>query len=190
MIELNIRGEASKQRRDGVLINFLTRRTPHTLAAAFVANSIAHKLDTADLQKVLHILGVGGTREALPEAIEAATPARAWVIVTAMIVAKHETFVGKSLWRNHTAATERCLHFLAEAAGRDFALVDVELAAAGNIDYLDIDLAALAPARSPCTGVAGGQFGQIPSRVCHEWNTVAHLTDYEGRPGRRPFSYN
>jgi site-specific recombinase XerD len=34
------------------------------------------------------------------------------------------------------------------------------------------------------------RFGQIPSQVCHEWNTVAHLADYEGRPGRRPFSYD
>lgn len=33
------------------------------------------------------------------------------------------------------------------------------------------------------------RFGQVPSQVCHEWNTVAHLTDYEGRPGRRPLSY-
>lgn len=53
------------------------------------------------------------------------------VIVTAMIAAKHETVLGKSLWRNHTAATERYLLFLAEAAaGLDFALVDVEPAAA------------------------------------------------------------
>jgi site-specific recombinase XerD len=33
------------------------------------------------------------------------------------------------------------------------------------------------------------RFGQVPSQVCHEWNTVAHLTDYEGRPERRPLSY-
>ena len=26
------------------------------------------------------------------------------------------------------------------------------------------------------------RFGQVPSQVCHEFNTVAHLTDYEGRP--------
>ncbi|WP_327097143.1 hypothetical protein OIE68_46030 [Nocardia vinacea] len=143
VIELNIRGQAANERRDGVLINLFTRRTPPNLAAAFVATSIAHGLDTADLRKVLHILGVGGTREALLEAIEAATPARAWVIVTAMIVAQHETVLGKSLWRNHTAATERYLHFLAEAAaGLDFALVDVELAAAGDIGYHDIDIAA------------------------------------------------
>jgi integrase/recombinase XerC len=25
---------------------------------------------------------------------------------------------------------------------------------------------------------------QVPTQVCHEWNTVAHLNDYEGRPGR------
>lgn len=34
------------------------------------------------------------------------------------------------------------------------------------------------------------RFGQIPSQVCHEWNTVAHLTDYEGRPQRRPLTYD
>ncbi|MEV5835570.1 hypothetical protein [Nocardia sp. NPDC052112] len=141
--ELSIRGEAAGERRDGTLIKFVSRRTPHNLAAAFVAESIAHELDTVLLRKVLHLLGVGGTREALIKAITSATPARAWVIVTAMIVAKHETELDKSLWRNHTAATERYLHFLAEAAaGLDFALDDVELAAAGDIDYRDIDIAA------------------------------------------------
>jgi len=34
------------------------------------------------------------------------------------------------------------------------------------------------------------RFGQVPSQVCHEWNTVAHLNDYEGRPGRRPLTYD
>lgn len=33
------------------------------------------------------------------------------------------------------------------------------------------------------------RFGQVPSQVCHEWNTVAHLNEYEGRPGRRPLTY-
>lgn len=28
-------------------------------------------------------------------------------------------------------------------------------------------------------------FGTHPVQVCHEWNTVAHLVDYEGNPGRR-----
>lgn len=33
------------------------------------------------------------------------------------------------------------------------------------------------------------RFGQVPVQICHEYNTVAHLTDYEGRPGRRPLTY-
>ena len=33
------------------------------------------------------------------------------------------------------------------------------------------------------------RFGLVPSQVCHEWNTVAHLNDYEGRPARRPLTY-
>jgi integrase/recombinase XerC len=32
------------------------------------------------------------------------------------------------------------------------------------------------------------RFGTHPSQICHEWNTVAHLTDYEGRPGNRPLT--
>jgi len=34
------------------------------------------------------------------------------------------------------------------------------------------------------------RFGQVPVQVCHEWNTVAHLSEYEGRPGRRPLTYD
>lgn len=34
------------------------------------------------------------------------------------------------------------------------------------------------------------RFGQIPVQVCHEWNTVAHLDEYEGRPARRPMTYD
>ena len=32
------------------------------------------------------------------------------------------------------------------------------------------------------------RFGTHPVQVCHEWNTLAHLTDYEGRPGCRPMT--
>ena len=33
------------------------------------------------------------------------------------------------------------------------------------------------------------RFGQVPSQVCFDHNTVAHLVDYEGNPARRPFTY-
>lgn len=32
------------------------------------------------------------------------------------------------------------------------------------------------------------RFGAHPTQVCHEWNTVAHLVNYEGGPGRRPLT--
>ena len=33
------------------------------------------------------------------------------------------------------------------------------------------------------------RFARIPSQVCHDYNTAAHLVDYEGKPARRPFTY-
>ncbi|MGY2119770.1 tyrosine-type recombinase/integrase [Nocardia gipuzkoensis] len=32
------------------------------------------------------------------------------------------------------------------------------------------------------------RFGTHPVQICHEWNTSAHLVDYEGGPGRRPMT--
>ncbi|MFG2895253.1 tyrosine-type recombinase/integrase [Streptomyces sp. NPDC048248] len=32
------------------------------------------------------------------------------------------------------------------------------------------------------------RFGTHPVQICHEWNTVAHLVDYEGDPKRRPMT--
>ncbi|MFC9341510.1 hypothetical protein ACFT0G_35250 [Streptomyces sp. NPDC057020] len=29
------------------------------------------------------------------------------------------------------------------------------------------------------------EFGHAPVQVCHDWNTVDHVAEYEGRPGRR-----
>jgi len=31
-------------------------------------------------------------------------------------------------------------------------------------------------------------FGAFPVPICHEWNTIAHLNDYEGSPEARPLS--
>jgi site-specific recombinase XerD len=32
------------------------------------------------------------------------------------------------------------------------------------------------------------RFGELPVQICHDWNTVAHLAEYEGRPERRPMT--
>jgi integrase/recombinase XerC len=31
-------------------------------------------------------------------------------------------------------------------------------------------------------------FGTFPAPICHEWNTIAHLNEYEGSPEARPFT--
>lgn len=39
-------------------------------------------------------------------------------------------------------------------------------------------------------GQCDRRFGTVPSQVCHDFNTAAHLVEYEGRPARRPFTYD
>jgi len=46
----------------------------------------------------------------------------------------------------------------------------------------------LADARYGWAAECQARFGTHPVPICHEWNTVAHSSDYEGRPGRRPFT--
>ena len=31
-------------------------------------------------------------------------------------------------------------------------------------------------------------FGEVPVAICHEWNTIVHLNEYEGSPEARPLS--
>jgi site-specific recombinase XerD len=47
----------------------------------------------------------------------------------------------------------------------------------------------LCDARYGWVGECEKQFGPgvHPVPICHEWNTIAHLNDYEGRPEARPF---
>ncbi|MFE9324047.1 hypothetical protein ACIHDR_41570 [Nocardia sp. NPDC052278] len=141
VIELNVRGEAANQRRREFMPRLVAGSRPHRSAAQFVAESLAHKLDHKQLAKTTSLLGIDATTQALVTAIGNASPNRAWMIVLAMQVAAAELEIGKSLWRDALPATQRYLRFLAEAAtGPDFALVDVEQAAAKLIDYHDIDI--------------------------------------------------
>lgn len=47
----------------------------------------------------------------------------------------------------------------------------------------------LTDARYGWTTQCRERFASVPTQVCHEWNTVAHLNEYEGRPARRPLTY-
>jgi len=33
------------------------------------------------------------------------------------------------------------------------------------------------------------RFGQVPAQILHEFNSVTHVTEFEGQPGRRPLTY-
>lgn len=46
----------------------------------------------------------------------------------------------------------------------------------------------LADARYGWAAECQARFGTHPVPICHEWNTASHASDYEGRPGRRPFT--
>ncbi|MEU2258448.1 ParB N-terminal domain-containing protein [Nocardia xishanensis] len=141
VIELNKRGEDSHQRRNDFLVTLVSGARPPAQTAGFVAEALARGLDPAVLHKVTSLLRIDGSTDKLVEAIHAASPNRAWMIVLAMQLAAHEIEVGKSFWRDGGARTRRYMRFLGEVgAERDFALADVEQAAAGDIDYHDIDI--------------------------------------------------
>jgi site-specific recombinase XerD len=48
----------------------------------------------------------------------------------------------------------------------------------------------LTDARYGWAAVCEQRFGAAPSQVLDAWNMVAHRLDYEGRPGRRPLTYD
>lgn len=46
----------------------------------------------------------------------------------------------------------------------------------------------LCDARYEWAAVCEERFGQVPTQICHDWNTTVHVGDYEGRPARRPLT--
>lgn len=48
----------------------------------------------------------------------------------------------------------------------------------------------IADARYGWASLCDERFGQTPSQILHDWNTVSHVNEFQGRPGRRPLSYD
>ncbi|MET8430598.1 ParB/Srx family N-terminal domain-containing protein [Nocardia sp. NPDC004860] len=143
--ELNKRGLAAKQRRVEFLHRLLARRTPPPQAGQFVAESLAWESDLLGSfhapKTALDLLGVSGFTTELVASIQSATASRAWVIVLAMVLGAFESRAGKDSWRYNDRGLQRYLRFLATVGQQlEFELVDVEQAAAGLIDFHDIDL--------------------------------------------------
>src|SRR5260370_21573845 len=53
---------------------------------------------------------------------------------------------------------------------------------------LGMFLSYLLDARYGWTPLCEEAVGATPTQICHEWNTAAHVVDYEARPQRRPLS--
>ncbi|OMC33633.1 integrase [Mycobacterium colombiense] len=45
-------------------------------------------------------------------------------------------------------------------------------------------------ARYGWASLCAERFGEAPSQILHEWNSASHVNEFEGRPGRRPLSYD
>ncbi|MFE3001391.1 ParB/RepB/Spo0J family partition protein [Nocardia sp. NPDC059246] len=147
--ELNKRGAAAKQRREEFLTRLLARRTPPAQAAGFVAEALAHDPDLLSAfhgpRTTLSLLGISGFTSELVASIQSATASRAWVIVLAMVLGAFESRTGKDAWRFRDRGIQRYLRFLAAVGeAMEFELVDVEQAAAGLVDFHDIEIDAAA----------------------------------------------
>ncbi|WP_327141303.1 ParB/RepB/Spo0J family partition protein [Nocardia sp. NBC_01327] len=143
--ELNKRGLAAKERRVEFLGRLLSRRTPPPQAGQFVAESLAWESDLLGSfhapRTALNLLGVSGFTTELVASIQSATASRSWVIVLGMVLGAFESRAGKDSWRYNDRGLHRYLRFLATVGEQlEFELVDVEQAAAGLIDFHDIDI--------------------------------------------------
>lgn len=140
--ELNKRGVAAAERREEFLATYFQRTKPPTQAAHFVADYLARNLAPGARQLVTKLLGIGWSTEEVVKVITSASVNRAWMLALGMVLANREVTLDKSLWRTRSESTTRYLHLLADiaTADDDFALVDVEQAAAGDIDYHDIPI--------------------------------------------------
>ncbi|WP_327100283.1 ParB N-terminal domain-containing protein [Nocardia vinacea] len=148
--ELNKQGLAAKTTRTEFVTRLLTRKTPPAQAPVFLAQALVadsgllseyHAFSTA-----LELLGIKGFRardEVLAD-LDTVKPARAQVIVLALVLGAYESRCEKTLWRYADRGVRRYLKFLSQLG---HSLVPVELAALGevNSDDIDIDTAATEP---------------------------------------------
>ncbi|MGF6886718.1 ParB family chromosome partitioning protein [Nocardia sp. GAS34] len=141
---LNTRGSAANERRQEFLARLLKRRTPPAQAAAFVAESLARYPDLLSSSGASWLGHELFGASDLADTAATATPQRAQIITLGLVLAAYESRAEKTLWRS-PGRLPRYLAFLAEVgAPLGFELVDVEQAAAGLIDYHDIDIATAA----------------------------------------------
>ncbi|PXX53428.1 ParB family chromosome partitioning protein [Nocardia tenerifensis] len=138
---LNKQGDAALAARRKFLKEFLTRKTPPTQAAVFVAESLADEPGllgeyNAD-RTAWELLGITGWRNGLLQAVGSAKPARCQVVTLGLVLGAYEKRTDRSCWKHNARGVRRYLQFLAEHGHH---LTPVEQAATGDLDPETIDI--------------------------------------------------
>jgi site-specific recombinase XerD len=103
------------------------------------------------------------------------------------VVRRLARFSGEYPWEWGPAeAEEFIVHLRSPSRGRPI----VVSTARGYENALRMFMEYLTDARYGWPRVCSERFGRVPQQIFHEWNTVAHVTEFEGRPGRRPLTYD
>jgi integrase/recombinase XerD len=106
------------------------------------------------------------------------------IAARATVVRRLAEFSGLYPWQWNAAELEAFFDSL-RCGGRPAAAT-----ARGYQVALRLFLDYLTDARYGWAAVCEQRFGAMPVQVLDAWNTVAHRLDYEGRPGRRPLTYD
>jgi integrase/recombinase XerD len=107
------------------------------------------------------------------------------IAARARVVRRLADFSGQYPWQWDAAEIEAFFGSL-RCGGRPAAVST----ARGYQVALRLFLDYLTDARYGWGSVCEQRFGAAPAQVLDAWNTVAHRLDYEGRPGRRPLTYD
>ena len=85
-------------------------------------------------------------------------------------------------------ATRRRRRVLLQAAVRLGA--ESRLDGAGISERVALFCDFVTDARYGWASLCAERFGEAPSQILHDWNSASHVNEFEGRPGRRPLSYD
>lgn len=150
VIALNIEGKTAKEERCVFVAQLLTRKTPPSDAAAFIAESLLLEPDLLNRHRsqsgALELLNFGDRDKACKHN-EDASEKRSLVLVYGLVLGAHEARIEQDHWRVKTdgfwgdgPGYRRYLRHLADQGHR---LEPVEQVTAGHLDLADIDIEAL-----------------------------------------------
>jgi site-specific recombinase XerD len=102
------------------------------------------------------------------------------------VVRRFASFSGLFPWQWTAAEAEAWISALVSKGGQSMAFSTVR----GYQISLRLFCEYLTDQRYEWVALCLERFGSAPTQILHEWNTVAHLNDFEGRPGRRALTYD